>query len=998
MAISDGAVASSSKRGSSSRVALRHEPAHWHEYNTNVKMRWAGRSLLEVFVTEFRDRTSEYYQYAIHHGLCTVNGKKVGPGHILKQSDRITNRVHRHEPAVTSDPIRILYRNEEEGRLVIVKPGSIPVHPAGRYYKMTLLEMLAREHGIRTVYASNRLDRLTSGIMVCSTKKEVAHTLSEQFAMGKVRKAYVCRVRGRFPQGDVAVDKPLLHCDRQTGISIVHPMGKYSETIFNVLSYDQQTDSSVVYCRPISGRTHQIRVHCQYLGHPILNDPIYAHPLWSTCDLKELEQTELKPDRWLIDPGSTLSVSGSADLDRIVEGLKMEKDNKDDWARWRDEVLFSELLEQDGVERIKVPGPNAVSPASQRNDAKASNDDEESIDQTSYCPECKIPLVPDPKPEELFIYLHAIKYQTDQWTYEDVLPWWALPSWRDTEAEVNGTEQSVMPPAFGLVGRGEQQRMAEIALPPLLPLVSRGVERQSASQESIADFPSIVVEVMGGMEDFAAYDLERHLDLKSGTLQVVLNSAHIILPAGPVSQQAARLFKDGLVNCAKEAYVCIGLQTLHSDTMTKLAVEKRQLYDAKSNVTGLRRKGKIEQAAQIAKCFPSIDRGDQTELETRFLEELEQAWNACGADRMPAFERWQANKGFETLGLQRKPRYRATVDRRGYSLPTLTTAQMERGLGELAWRWLNGDVVGNDKGVWEVDLLEADLEVVLKMLPGHKLADKVDVDAHWRSNEDNVPGCFAFMLSISQQHWPCHRPKDMPHHLVHGGTVLARYRAYILAIACPLLSSPEQKHVRIWESCAGSGSLAVELRNALEQRGIASTMFVSDVLATEIEKCKEMFTLCSPNWYANDDVKIEAVDATDAAACERFVGAPSSIDTILTDLPWGRRVLSHATIAKMYPAFLHTFARMLKPGAIAFLMTAEPKTILRAVKAYEAEARKRNWTYILSVEEINTKGLEDDQHGINVTATDDQRRARLRYVHCGYDVALVLLRKRPLLQ
>lgn len=365
-----------------------------HEYRTNCKMRWAGRPLLEVFVTEFRDRTSHYYQWAIHRGFCRVNDTKASPDYILKMNDQMQHKLHRHEAPVTAEPIRILYRDDKEGRLVVVKPGSIPVHPAGRHFKTTLVEMLRHDHGIPKVYTSNRLDRLTSGIMVCSTKKEPAHKLAEQFAMGKVRKAYVCRVRGAFPAGETLVEEPLLIADRQSGVSIVHPLGKYSATIFTYMWYDPETDTTAVYCRPITGRTHQIRIHAQWLGHPISNDPIYASPMWEKYPQQMLKTLDLKPDRWKIDPGSTLSVYGAQEVDDLIAGLKVDKDDREDWARWRDEVMFGQMLKDEGLDLQSVPGPNGESAAEQRQQA-GKDEAEETLrlsDQHKghFCDECQV--------------------------------------------------------------------------------------------------------------------------------------------------------------------------------------------------------------------------------------------------------------------------------------------------------------------------------------------------------------------------------------------------------------------------------------------------------------------------------------------------------------------------------------------------------------------------------------------------------------------------------
>lgn len=68
----------------------------------------------------------------------------------------------------------------------------------------------------------------------------------------------------------------MLTVDRQMGLNIVHPEGKPAKTVFNLVRYDANTDTSVVKCEPHTGRSHQLRVHLQYLGYPIANDPVYS--------------------------------------------------------------------------------------------------------------------------------------------------------------------------------------------------------------------------------------------------------------------------------------------------------------------------------------------------------------------------------------------------------------------------------------------------------------------------------------------------------------------------------------------------------------------------------------------------------------------------------------------------------------------------------------------------------------------------------------------------
>ena len=95
---------------------------------------------------------------------------------------------------------------------------------------------------------------------------------------GEVQKEYVCRVEGQFPEGEVLCDQPIDVSSLKLGISVISSSGKPSCTIFKRISTSGRT--SLVHCQPLTGRTHQIRVHLQYLGFPIVNDPLYGHPFF----------------------------------------------------------------------------------------------------------------------------------------------------------------------------------------------------------------------------------------------------------------------------------------------------------------------------------------------------------------------------------------------------------------------------------------------------------------------------------------------------------------------------------------------------------------------------------------------------------------------------------------------------------------------------------------------------------------------------------------------
>ncbi|KAF8131866.1 pseudouridine synthase [Boletus edulis] len=538
---------------------LKKIPPYWYPYTTMAKERWLGREILEIVSTEFRDRSMEYYRYALESGVTTINGKAAKSETVVRNGDRIENVVHRHEPPVTATPVKIILHDKERDFLVIDKPGSIPVHAAGRYFRHSLVEMLRHEFGFDKVYTINRLDRLTSGLMILPLNADLARTLTNEFMNGSVRKEYVARCKGEFPAEEVVCEEPLLTVDRQMGLNIVHPEGKPAKTIFNRLHYDVNTDTSVLHCRPFTGRSHQIRVHLQYLGHPIANDPVYSEErIWgpnlgkngidvtpSSDRSAPAPPKHLKSESLATSGGCTdaKSVSGgndsgtndennekhqqpmkrlpretghdigmgspvplSAEAVQIITRLRNIKDEDEDWSRWRDVVFrakgaltpksfrrppplppqnkrkrggrsIQEPMPTKNESEILIPGtaspdedsaalsstplpqPPSERAAQEQEPLKSDSDTLVSTDPadpeqlslceavsrltllvapepevdpatgTLYCPECYLPLHPDPKPEKLYIFLHALKYELSLGHFETEMPEWAKEEW-----------------------------------------------------------------------------------------------------------------------------------------------------------------------------------------------------------------------------------------------------------------------------------------------------------------------------------------------------------------------------------------------------------------------------------------------------------------------------------------------------------------------------------------------------------------------------------------
>lgn len=177
--------------------------------------------------------------------------------------------------------------------LVVDKPASIPVHPCGRFCMNSVSNILASEFG-RTdlrivrrrhvplnrmrfswlclfpapvhgscVLQAHRLDRLTSGLLIFTKNIAASQGVQEQMVDRSVRKEYLAQVTGCFPAEPVVCQDPIDCVNVRAGVYQVRPNGRHAVTEFQRVSYDPVADTSVVHCKPRTGRTHQIRVHLQ---------------------------------------------------------------------------------------------------------------------------------------------------------------------------------------------------------------------------------------------------------------------------------------------------------------------------------------------------------------------------------------------------------------------------------------------------------------------------------------------------------------------------------------------------------------------------------------------------------------------------------------------------------------------------------------------------------------------------------------------------------------
>ncbi len=170
--------------------------------------------------------------------------------------------------------LSIVYQDDD--LLIVNKPSGLLTVP-GKDPKHADCLIARINRVFPTAKIVHRLDMATSGIICLAMHKEAHRNLSIQFQDRKTAKRYIARVFGKLEQETGSVDLPLI-CDwpNRPKQMVDHDNGKPSLTHFKVLEYEQ--NATRVELTPITGRSHQLRVHMLSLGHPILGDKLYAHP------------------------------------------------------------------------------------------------------------------------------------------------------------------------------------------------------------------------------------------------------------------------------------------------------------------------------------------------------------------------------------------------------------------------------------------------------------------------------------------------------------------------------------------------------------------------------------------------------------------------------------------------------------------------------------------------------------------------------------------------
>lgn len=220
---------------------------------------------LDVLMGEyFKSYNRSSLQKFIEFGFVTVNGEVVKkPNQKFERGTKIDLKIP--DTMKNADLVpEVIY---EDGNVVVLnKPAGLLSMARAQYCPENTLE----RYGLLV----HRLDRDTSGVVILAKSPEVQMFLKKQFQDRTTHKTYYAIVSGRPKLDEAKVDLPIARDLKRPTTFRVDPNGKESETYYRVIKSDDKY--SLVELRPTTGRTHQLRVHMKYLGHPILGDPLYG--------------------------------------------------------------------------------------------------------------------------------------------------------------------------------------------------------------------------------------------------------------------------------------------------------------------------------------------------------------------------------------------------------------------------------------------------------------------------------------------------------------------------------------------------------------------------------------------------------------------------------------------------------------------------------------------------------------------------------------------------
>jgi len=238
---------------------------------------------LDSYIADYlQDVSRSKIQNEIKSGNIKVNSKEVKPSYIIKSSDIIEidlkESILHLEPE--NIPLDIVWENDD--MLVVNKPSGMLTHPTAAEMSGTLVNALLYKYGNNLSDINgelrrgilHRLDRNTSGLLMIAKNNKTHEFLANCIKEHKIEKRYLAIVKGVIEKDEFEINEPIGRNPKQPHKMMVTESGK--ESLSRVKVLERYKDATLVEVLLVTGRTHQIRVHMAYIGHPVFNDTLYG--------------------------------------------------------------------------------------------------------------------------------------------------------------------------------------------------------------------------------------------------------------------------------------------------------------------------------------------------------------------------------------------------------------------------------------------------------------------------------------------------------------------------------------------------------------------------------------------------------------------------------------------------------------------------------------------------------------------------------------------------
>lgn len=235
---------------------------------------------LDMFLTEVMDESRSQIIKMIKNNEILVNGKMVKGGYLVKCDDVISVNHVSADMNVLPEKMDLDIVYEDEDVIVVNKANGVVVHPGAGNYHGTLVNGLLYHSKLSNVNGEfrpgivHRIDAYTTGLLMVAKNNKAHEILAKELASKKTYRKYVALVWGRINNDTGLIDAPIGRDLKDRKKMAVIASGKKAITHFKVLKrFDKVT---LIELKLETGRTHQIRVHMNYIGHPVVNDPVYG--------------------------------------------------------------------------------------------------------------------------------------------------------------------------------------------------------------------------------------------------------------------------------------------------------------------------------------------------------------------------------------------------------------------------------------------------------------------------------------------------------------------------------------------------------------------------------------------------------------------------------------------------------------------------------------------------------------------------------------------------